>query len=41
VNPWSAMHVIVGGDRKINVSGKVYEQPRLTPELSVKLGIVF
>lgn len=41
VNPWSAMHVIAGGDRRINVSGKIYEQPRLTPELSVKFGIVF
>jgi hypothetical protein len=41
VNPWSAIHVVVAGDRKINVSGKTYEQPRLTPEASVKLGIVF
>jgi hypothetical protein len=41
VNPWSAMHVVVGGDREINVSGKNYEQPRFTPELSVKFGIVF
>jgi hypothetical protein len=41
VNPWSAMHVVVAGDRKINVSGKNYEQPRFTPELSVKFGIVF
>ena len=41
VNPWSAMHVIAGGDRRINVSGKIYEQPRLTPELSVKFGIIF
>lgn len=41
VNPWSAMHVIAGGDRRIKVSGKIYEQPRFTPELSVKFGIVF
>lgn len=41
VNPWSAVHVIAGGDRRIDVSGKVYQQPRLTPELSVKFGIVF
>lgn len=41
VNPWSAMHAVVGGDRKINVSGKSCEQPRFTPELSVKFGIVF
>lgn len=41
VNPWSAVHVVVGGNRSINVSGRDYEQPRLTPELSVKFGIVF
>jgi hypothetical protein len=41
VNPWSAMHAVVGGDRRINLSGKIYEQPRFTPELSVKFGIVF
>lgn len=41
VNPWGAMHVVVGGDRRINVSGRIYQQPRLTPELSVKFGIVF
>lgn len=41
VNPWSAMHAVVGGDRRINVSGKIYEQPRFTPELSVKFGIIF
>jgi hypothetical protein len=41
VNPWSAIHVVAAGDRRINVSGKTYEQPRLTPEASVKFGIVF
>lgn len=41
VNPWSAMHVVVGGDRRINVSGKTYEQPRFTPEISLKFGIIF
>jgi hypothetical protein len=41
VNPWSAIHVVAAGDRTINVSGKAYEQPRLTPEASVKFGIVF
>jgi hypothetical protein len=41
VNPWSAVHAVVGGDRRISVSGKNYEQPRFTPELSVKFGIVF
>jgi hypothetical protein len=41
VNLWSAVHAVVGGDRRISVSGKNYEQPRFTPELSVKFGIVF
>lgn len=41
VNPWSATHFVVAGDRRINVSGKVYEQPRLTPEVSIKFGIIF
>jgi hypothetical protein len=41
VNPWSAVHVVAAGDRSINVSGKTYKQPRLTPEASVKFGIVF
>jgi hypothetical protein len=41
LNPWSAVHAVVGGDRRINVSGKTYEQPRFTPEFSIKFGIVF
>ena len=41
VNPWSAMHIVTAGDRRIDVSGKIYEQPRLTPEASVKFGIIF
>jgi hypothetical protein len=41
VNPWGAAHMVVAGDRKINVSGRTYTQPRFTPEVSVKLGFVF
>ena len=41
VNPWSAVHIVVAGDRMIDVSGKTYEQSRLTPEASVKFGIIF
>jgi hypothetical protein len=41
VNPWSAIHVVAAGDRRIDVSGKMYEQPRLTPEASVKFGVIF
>jgi hypothetical protein len=41
VNPWSALHVVAAGNRRIDVSGKMYEQSRLTPEASVKFGIIF
>ena len=41
LNPWSAAHVVVGGDSAINVSGKTYKQPRFTPEASFKVGFVF
>ena len=41
LNPWSGAHLVVGGDRKINVSGKMYKQPFFTPELSVKISFTF
>ena len=41
VNPWSALHVVVAGNRNINVSGKMYHQPTVTPEASLKVGFVF
>jgi hypothetical protein len=41
LNPWAAVHVVAGGDREINVSGKNYNQPLFTPEASVKIGFVF
>jgi hypothetical protein len=41
LNPWSAMHVVVAGDRNIIVSGRMYQQPRLTPEASLKFGCIF
>jgi hypothetical protein len=41
LNPWTAVHVVAAGERNIDVSGKTYVQPRLTPEASVKFGIVF
>ena len=41
LNPWSAVHVVAAGERNINVSGRTYVQPRITPEASVKIGIVF
>jgi hypothetical protein len=41
LNPWSALHAVVAGNTNINVSGKMYQQPRLTPEASLKFGFVF
>lgn len=41
LNPWAAVHMVAAGDRKIDVSGKTYNQSRFTPEASVKLGIIF
>ena len=41
LNPWAAVHAPVAGSRDINVSGREYTQPRLTPEFSVKFGIMF
>jgi hypothetical protein len=41
LNPWSALHAVVAGNTNINVSGKMYQQPRLTPEASLKFGFIF
>ena len=41
VNPWSAGHLVVGGNRNIAVSGETYVQPRFTTEASIKVGFVF
>jgi hypothetical protein len=41
LNPWSALHAVVAGNTSTNVSGKMYQQPRLTPEASVKFGFIF
>ncbi|MDP9051484.1 MAG: hypothetical protein M3O31_12325 [Acidobacteriota bacterium] len=41
LNPWSAAHFIVAGDRSIKVSGKTYKQSVFTPEASVKVGFTF
>ena len=41
VNPWGAGLFTVAGNRKINVSGKIYQQPVFTPEFSLKFGVVF
>jgi len=41
LNPWVDANFVVGGSRDINVSGKVYTQPLVTPEVSLKLGFIF
>ena len=41
MKPWSAGHFRVAGNRKIDVSGKSYQQLVFAPELSVKFGVVF
>jgi len=41
LNPWAGAHLVVGGDRSIDVSGATYQQPRFTPEASVKFGFRF
>lgn len=41
LNPWAGGHFVVGGSRQIPVSGKMYQQPWFTPEVSVKFGFSF
>jgi hypothetical protein len=41
LNPWAGAHFAVAGERQINVSGRLYQQPMFTPEASIKLGFTF
>ena len=41
LNPWVDANFVVGGSRDINVSGRIYKQPLVTPEVSLKLGFIF
>lgn len=41
LNPWGDAHAVAAGNTNINVSGKTYKEPRITPEASLKLGFVF
>jgi hypothetical protein len=41
LNPWAGVHFAAAGERVHNVSGRVYEQARFTPEASIKLGYTF
>ena len=41
LNPWAAVHVIVGGDTETVIGNDVYKTNRVTPEASLKLGWYF
>lgn len=41
LNPWSGVHFAAGGKREIDVAGRTYQQPRVVPEASVKIGFIF
>ncbi|MGE0160798.1 MAG: hypothetical protein AB7T31_15450 [Gemmatimonadales bacterium] len=38
VNPWAAVHLVVGGDSEVRVGSSVYDVPRFVTEASLKLG---
>lgn len=41
VNPWAAMHLLVGGPRNVKVGSNDYESNIISGEVSVKLGWQF
>jgi hypothetical protein len=41
LNPWADVHMVAAGSTRIDVSGKIYNQPRWMAEPSLKLGFVF
>ena len=41
LNPWAALHLIVGGEQDITVGNRRYHQGSLTPSASIKLGWQF
>lgn len=38
LNPWAAFHLVIGGDKKVNLGGHVFEPSVFTPEVSLKIG---
>ncbi|GJQ32598.1 MAG: hypothetical protein HBSAPP04_14370 [Ignavibacteriaceae bacterium] len=38
LNPWAALHYIVGGETEIRLGNSVHKPGVLTPEVSIKLG---
>jgi hypothetical protein len=41
LNPWADVHMVAAGSTRIDVSGKIYNQPRWMAEPSLKIGFVF
>lgn len=41
LNPWVAVHGIVGGDETVNVGTKVFEPTKVTGEISLKIGFKY
>lgn len=41
LNPWFAIHGIIGGDERVNVGTKVFEPEKITGEVSLKVGLRF
>lgn len=40
-NPWTAIHYIIGGDKKIQVGSSTFKPKEFTPEASIKIGWYF
>ena len=41
LNPWGALHIIIGGDKDVTVGNKTYQPPVVSGEISIKLGWKF
>ena len=41
LNPWGAVHGIIGGDDTVNVGSSVFEPKKITGEVSLKVGFKF
>lgn len=41
LNPWGAVHGLVGGDKVVDVGASVYEPRKITGEVSLKIGLKY
>jgi len=41
LNPWSALHLRVAGEKEVIIGDSVYKNSLLLPELSLKIGVIF